>query len=1254
MNDRVKMWIVARLVMMTLLLGVSGTLWAAPGDVFFQDDFERASLGADWTVAASGGDAGIGTYTANSGTRSMYTRWGIVSVTSKAINLTGASTSIVHLSFWLRRGSDSFSEWPEAAGEDYQVQYLNSSGTWTTLAFFPTGSPQGEIFNPTIELPADALHAGFKLRFYQPGGSGSSGTGGAPGVQGYDYWHIDDVKIYEAPVSTYTGAFCDNFDAGIDRSFWSVTGAGSVVSSTTAQSGNSMALRWKAVSATTLSTNLSGVSGNISYWVRSGTTTAMDPDSGEDLVAEYYNSSGTWTALATYPGSAAAGTTYNASFAVPADAKHTGFRLRFRMLSGSGSDNDYWHVDDVCVGMAAPVSAACGPIPIISSGTGPVFAGTKIEVSSNVKVNNGSYVNVNSGDASTNKVVPTAGGAPSTVAATLPPLQPATFPSTSGSFSVPSNGSGSLTAPQYLNSLTVGNNSATLTLAPGDYYVNNLSIGNDAIIKISPAGKVRIFTDSNVTIGQNAIINNSPDTGDAGNFMLLFYGAVDLELKQNVNFVGVIYAPDNAFKAVIGKNSKIYGGIVTGGKVEIKDNVELFYTATIQAQLATASTCASSASLHHVRIGHTGSGVTCSGSSVTVYACNSADSGGSCTANTSGLSGNVTTSSGVSVPFTIAAGNSSATVTVPVTTAQTVTLGVSGLSVMPTSSATCWDGSSSSCSHVYSNAGFIFSSVANGAAVTIPAQVAGTSSSTYYLRAVKTNTTTKACEAALTNPTAIDFAYECNNPATCSASNLMSVNGGTATTIARNDNGAVTSYSSVNMAFDGNGNAPFSFNFGDVGAVTLYARKAAGGSLLTALAGATNSFVVAPASFAFSGITAGPIKAANNFSATVTALTSGGAATPNFGKETSPEGVTLSFTKYQPTGAGAVNGSFSGSVGAFSSGVATASNLNWSEVGTIDLVATLASGSYLGSGLTAVGTTGTTGAVGRFIPDHFDVTVTQGCSAGNFTYSGQPLAVKVTAKNGLSATTLNYDGSSNTSPNFAKAVTLSEANAVAGSLSPTGVAASAFAAGVANGTPAFSFTTPLTAPATIKLRAVDADSVSSATGVEGAAGIRSGRLRLFNAFGSENSNLNMSAQTQYWSGNSWILNANDSCTTIPAASIALSNYRDGNGAAATWTTTAGAVSLAGGQGVIVLAAPSPANSTGSVDVALNLGTTTMDNSCLASHPVMTAPAVSLAYLRGKNGNCTASDTYSADPSARATFGIYSPETRKAVHIRELY
>ena len=91
------------------------------------------------------------------------------------------------------------------------------------------------------------------------------------------------------------------------------------------------------------------------------------------------------------------------------------------------------------------------------------------------------------------------------------------------------------------------------------------------------------------------------------------------------------------------------------------------------------------------------------------------------------------------------------------------------------------------------------------------------------------------------------------------------------------------------------------------------------------------------------------------------------------------------------------------------------------------------------------------------------------------------------------------------------------------------------------------------------------------------------------------------------------------------------------------------MSISGGSGTLTLSAPSPA-STGGVDIAINLGATTTDQSCLATHPARTGAA--LPWLRSVQGSCAA--TFDRDPAARASFGIYSPETRKTLHVREIF
>lgn len=527
------------------------------------------------------------------------------------------------------------------------------------------------------------------------------------------------------------------------------------------------------------------------------------------------------------------------------------------------------------------------------------------------------------------------------------------------------------------------------------------------------------------------------------------------------------------------------------------------------------------AALHHLQITGNSSGPTCQPTSLTIKAC--ADS--ACTGYTSqAVSGTLTASTGVNwdptgigatAAFTIPAGSISITKPVLVSTTGVTTFGINSASITPaaTNTTTCYLGVTNSCD---------FTGTASGISVTVPNHISCTNP----------NVTLTGCGSTFANNgRTIKLYTTYNNPASGTkqaTATFLDSSGNTSTvTLATSAPGTTLS----NLKFNSSATASsLTISYPDVGQLGLNATYT--GSSATGDAGVnmngSATFIAVPASFQFSGITAPPsLVAGKNFSATVTSLNqcSTPATTPNFGMEAAPESVTLSHTK--PSNGGAVDGLFSGAVGSFSNGIASSSNLNWSEVGKIDLVATLTSGNYLGSGIAAAtGSTGSLGAVGAFIPDHFNTAVTQGCSAGAYTYSGQPFNATVTAMNGLasSTTTINY------APPFSKNVTISDANAVAGTLSPTSVAGTSFTAGMASVTPTYTFTTNPTTPSIIKLRAIDTSSVSSATGTEGTSLIYSGCFNMINNYGSELLDLALPLTAQYWNGSNWITNTNDSCT----------------------------------------------------------------------------------------------------------------------------
>ncbi|MBI5927554.1 MAG: hypothetical protein HY836_18360 [Aquabacterium sp.] len=698
---------------------------------------------------------------------------------------------------------------------------------------------------------------------------------------------------------------------------------------------------------------------------------------------------------------------------------------------------------------------------------------------------------------------------------------------------------------------------------------------------------------------------------------------------------------------------------------------------------ASGNSCAftASQSLHHVEL-TTGSAsnVTCTPIVYTVRACGDA----ACTTNfTSGLTGTLTVS-GVTVNypagqgFSIANGSYTTTVSAHATTVGTATAALSGLSVTPVGSPATYCGMGAAAT---SGGSCAASTVDSALYFSVPNHLSEASQSV-TVSAVRSSNNATVCAPAFAS-TSKNVTFKCAyaNPTT---GTLPARVGGTAV----NSSGSAAAAcdvtgKAVSLSFNASGVATTTMQYADVGQMTLTGTYTGSGTDAGLSMTGSSTFIASPASFGFSSVTAAPV-AGSTFAATLTARNSVGTAAPNFGRETAvtQDYVRLAWAKYRPTGLAAAAGTFTGtgstggspyiSSSSFSSGAVTLSDLKWSEVGTGDLTATLVSGSYLGTGTTVTGNTGGTGGVGPFVPHHLTASITQGCGSV-FTYSGQPFSLTLTAVNADGVTTANYDGSGDTSPNFAKAVTLSMqgAGASTGALNSTAVSLSSFTSGLASFSSTgvspfkFTFTSKLTSATAVTVRATESASSISSSGWDGTLTVRSGRIKVSNAFGSEKSSLDIPVQAQHWNGKTWVVNSDDSCTYIPVAAVARTNYLDyKGGATSSWSTTPAtkatinsipmAVVIGGGNGTLTLGAPSPV-STGSVDFAFNLGATSTDQSCLASHPASTG--ANLDWLRALNGSansCTGLISYDRDPSARVTFGVYKPETKKAVFVRDLY
>ncbi|MFZ5531380.1 MAG: DUF6701 domain-containing protein [Pseudomonadota bacterium] len=626
-------------------------------------------------------------------------------------------------------------------------------------------------------------------------------------------------------------------------------------------------------------------------------------------------------------------------------------------------------------------------------------------------------------------------------------------------------GTGVFTGGSYfMNELYVAPG-ATAQLAPGDYYVNKLTVGSSitktgGTLTLSGNGLVRIFVKTNAK-GDAALYGGSSGIwdgslinvgGNPGNLQILLYETTTyFEIGNNAQLTGFVIQPvyggTAGAKAIdVHDNAIITGGLYTAGLLNIKNNVTFNYTPAVASAISTMSTCSGP---HHFEIQHAdGQGMTCAATTLTIRACADA----ACTTPyTTGASGTLsatgtptvnwdgTTGGASGAGFVIASGSSSVTKNMQVAAAGSVVLDVASATPAPSGATTCNFGNPA-CKFTANLAGFIFSDTPTGGSYGIPSQVSGVAASGLYLRAVQASTTNPAvCTPAIIGQTAaVNMGYTCDDPATCSAGSLAIIN-----TIAVAPTGTP-----VSLAFDANGAAPISARYDDVGQIRLTASTTVtpfGGATPVTLNGNSSAYVVRPHHFDLSAIkcttadaancgagalamptpgdnpaaadAAGPsfIAAGTPFSVTVTARNALNGATPNFGKEVVPEGVALTPTLVAP--AGGNNPALGGSFGAFSNGVATGTNFTWGEAGIVTLAPGIADGSYLGAG----NTTGTASAnVGRFYPHHFTLS---GASIANradlictpasiFTYAGEKFraAFTLTAQNAVNATTANYNG----------------------------------------------------------------------------------------------------------------------------------------------------------------------------------------------------------------------------------------------------
>ncbi|MEA3466457.1 MAG: DUF6701 domain-containing protein, partial [Thermodesulfobacteriota bacterium] len=659
--------------------------------------------------------------------------------------------------------------------------------------------------------------------------------------------------------------------------------------------------------------------------------------------------------------------------------------------------------------------------------------------------------------------------------------------------------------------------------------------------------------------------------------------------------------------------------------------------------------------IDHYRIEHPATGITCQASTVTIRACADSDctteyaDPTTVTLTATATDGTPTWVGGATRTFT---GHTE--VQLRQTIPATVTLDLTSTGIAPSNPTQCYeDGVLGDCSIEFYESGFLLT-VEDGRSCE---ELNGT------IQAVQTDDETNLCVgddsfAGKTKEVGFWFNYAQPDSGTHSPAIDTTLIDTTPTSVG------------FSMVFDTQAKATYSLTYNDAGSLNLYARHEGSGDsaglVMTTIGSTAASFVVAPHHFevtspldnsSTSGTTTGI--AAEPFEATITAVCQNGNPTPNFAAQTTLSAKT-------PSDPDNNLGTFSSgglSTEDFNEGEANPTDLSYDEVGNFTLKAE--STDYLSSGMDINGTT----VVGRFIPHHFELSQGSlnnrselGCAiTPSFTYLDENLefAFNLTAVNAADDITENYFGS------FAKF----EGETISAN----------YTIGAAGNIPDGS-TTKLTtrlddiivsriadwtdgnAGFTVKLNVdrlpqpygpftdtrfgifvrdsdgveiepldLDVDNDSNNDYAQAAENtlLRYGRIRLENAHGSELLPLSMPVYAEYFDGNGFINNADDTCSLFNVSDLTCADVDTDDELTCTNVTVSGID--VGHDEFFTLPAPDN-KATGALEYTLGVDSW-------------------LQYDWDNEDNDDDPLTGQDNPTARATFGIYKG-SESIIYLRE--
>lgn len=544
---------------------------------------------------------------------------------------------------------------------------------------------------------------------------------------------------------------------------------------------------------------------------------------------------------------------------------------------------------------------------------------------------------------------------------------------------------------------------------------------------------------------------------------------------------------------------------------------------------------------------------------------------------------------------------------------------------------------------------------------------------------------------------AVELGFECITPATCAGQTVsVSFDGGALQPVATNNSNGVSgapAYSTLNLSFDASSREQIVLHYPDAGQMRLNARTSLTTTPAPTYVDGESDFTVRPFGLGFTNInrggtanpggtaTAGSVftSAGNTFAATVGAYQWAAAhdtdndGIPDSGADITGNGLTPNFafataltpTVHTPAGgsAGMLGGTTSILATSFSGGQATVSDLTWSEVGSLYLNGAVTD--YLG--VSGVAVSGRSGGIGRFPPAYFSLasSAVTAANAGGFSYMSQPgvqIAYTLQAQKVGGGVTTNYDSNTLGYSLVATPALVAE-NADAGtnlagrlvtSATPTWTGgAYTFSDSTARFDRAASPDGPYdnlrlgvttsggdgVVIQNLDMKATTAGDCTTvpdcdARQIDSPTRTRFGRLRLINYNGSELLPARIEYRAEYWDGNRWRTNTDDSTTSIAAANLATAGL-----------TVSGVTGMTNGIGFLTF---NPA-AAGAYDIAINLNASGSDTSCNAAHGGTPA---NLPWLQGYwSTSCGTTPAWQQDPNARVRLG--SPRAPH-IYLRERY